>query len=270
MDGHVQEIFPEGDPVGDSPKRGFFEWFTQLLVPLAALVATIAVSLQQKPRTIVLSLIGVAFLSLLISEAPRARKWFEQWRLRRKERAVSATAFEDLKGRIHKFEEFASTRRNDTLYLIVFSNLCQSNQTNFDNLHLVPPMLFCEMWELLRNRINAMKPSVGALRESVSDFNFLVANFCRYLACSLYERVPSKLSPEMLTVYTQQRVEKDLIQFRERFDRFLGEYMDFLKDADRKLPQPLNLGYYFERPKPLTTVSVQSQASLSLPLGTRS
>lgn len=145
----------------DSPKRGFFELFTQLLVPLAALVATIAVIFQQKPRTIALSLIAVAFLSLLISEAPRAKGWFKQWKLRRKEQAVSATAFEDLKGYSHNFEAFANTRRSDTLYSIVFGKLCQCNQANYDNLHLAPPMLVCEFWEHLRNRADAAEPSFG-------------------------------------------------------------------------------------------------------------
>jgi hypothetical protein len=248
----------------DSPKRGFFEWFTQLLVPLAALVATIAVIFQQKPRTIALSLIGVAFLSLLISEGPKANRSFKQWKVRRRQQAVSATAFEDLKGRIHKFEQLASTRRNDTLYLIVYNNLCQSSPADFDNLHLVPPLLFFEFWEHLRNRVDATKPSSVALGATILEFNSFVGHYCRYLACPLYDRMPSKLSPEMLNVYIRQGVEKDLIQFRERFVRFLDDYEDFLKETDRRLPFPLNAGYYFERPKPLTLLGMQTQASLSV------
>lgn len=148
--------------------------------------------------------------------------------------------------------------------LIVFSKLCQSNPADFDNLHLVSPMLFCEFWEHLRNRVDATKPSVGALGATILEFNSFVAIFCRYLACPLYDRMPSKLSPEMLTVCMRQGVEKDLIQFRERFVRFLDDYEDFLKDTNRKLPQPINLGYYFERSKPLTLINVPTQASVSV------
>lgn len=71
----------------------------------------------------------------------------------------------------------------------------------------------------------------------------------------------------MLKVYVYQGVEKDLIQFRERFVRFIADYEDFLKDADRRLPQPLNLGYCFEPPKPVTVISDQGQASLSVRTG---
>jgi hypothetical protein len=247
--------------VDDSPKRSFFEFVTLVIVPL---VATIASIVQQKQRTVALILAAVAVLSLLISGAPKVKRWFKQWRLRRKERAVSAMAFEDLRGRIHKFEQFASARRNDTLYLIVFNNLCQSSQADFDNLHLAPPMLFCEFWEHLRNRVDVAEPSFDALGATILEFNSFVGNYCRYLVCPLYDRVPSKLSPEMLNVYIRQGVEKDLIQFRERFVRFLDGYEDFLKDTDRRLPCPLNPGYFFDRPRPVTVISGQAQASHSV------
>ena len=142
----------------ESPRRSFFESFTRLALPIVATGAAVA-SLFKQQHAIALGSIAVAILSLLISEAPRANRSFKQWKVRRKQQAVSATAFEDLKGRIHKFEQFASTRRNDTLYLIVYNNLCQSSQADFDNLHLVPPMLFCEFWEHLRNRVDATEPS---------------------------------------------------------------------------------------------------------------
>lgn len=244
----------------DSPKRRVFE-YAQLTVPLVALVASL---IFQHQRTFAFGLMAVALVSLLIGEGPRAKKRFKKWKVRRKEQTVSVAAFENLKGRIHNFEQFASTRRNDTLYLIVFNSLCQSSQADFDNLHLAPPMLFCEFWEHLRNRADATEPSFTTLGATILEFNSFVANFCRYLACPLYDRLPSKLSPEMLSVYIRQGVEKDLIQFRERFVRFLDDYEDFLKDTDRRLPCPLNPGYYFERPKPLTLVSTQAQASLSV------
>jgi hypothetical protein len=247
----------------ESPKHSLFESFTRLALPIIATGAAVA-SLFKQQRAIALGAVAVALLSLLISEAPRARRAFKERKLRRKQQAVSATAFEDLKGYIHNFEAFANTRRSDALYSIVFGKLCQCNQANYDNLHLAPPMLVCEFWEHLRNRADAAQPSFATLGATILEFNSLVGNYCRYLACPLYECVPSKLSPEMLKVYIYQGVERDLIQFRERFVRFIADYEDFLKDTDRKLPRPLNLGYYFEAPKPVTVISDQGRASLSV------
>jgi len=82
-----------------------------------------------------------------------------------------------------------------------------------------------------------------------------------YVVCPVYEKVPLKLSPELLNIYNTSSLERDLIQFRERYDRFLGSYMDFLKSLDRKLTrrlEPAPFGYYFERPKPLASLKTQT------------
>jgi hypothetical protein len=99
-------------------------------------------------------------------------------------------------------------------------------------------MFFTELWEQLRNRVDAAKPSLGALRESVLEFNSLVTNYSRYLACPVYERVPSKLSSEMLKVYNFQGVGNDLIQFRERFDRFYWRLHRFSERLGQKITVP--------------------------------
>lgn len=94
------------------------------------------------------------------------------------------------------------------------------------------------------------------------EFNSLIRNFGSFLVCPLYQQVPTKLSLEMLKVYNTQGVDDDLIQFRERYVKFIGDYQDFLKGLDRKLQQGLNLGYYFECPKHV--MAVPQQPSLSL------
>lgn len=238
--------------MADTSKRSVFEWFTQIAVPL---VATIAAFFRQEQRAVALSLIALAVVSLLVSSVPRIRGWLKERRLRKNEEALAETALDDLKNWIHKFLEFANTENSDALYNIVFSRLCQSNWANFEVLHLAPPQLFADFSKLLARRTDERKPSIEVLRQAVSEFNSLVGLYSRYIVCPVYDKVPLKLSPEILQVYNALCLEKDLIQFRERYDRFLGSYMDFLKSLDRKLPRPLepeHFGYYFERPKPLT------------------
>ncbi len=152
----------------------------------------------------------------------------------------------------------SSEGSNDTLYSIVFSRLCESHEARFEALRLAPPQLFAAFSKVLAERTDERKPSIDVLRQSISEFNSLVGLYCCYIVCPLYDKVPLKLTPEVLNVYNGQGLEKALIQFRERYDGFLGSYMDFLKRLDRKLPCPLEpvpFGYYFERPKPITPSS---------------
>ncbi len=235
-------------------KRSVFEWFTQLAVPL---VATIGAFFQQKQRLVALGLIALAVISLLVSGIPKLRAWLKERRLRKKEKAIAETALDELKNWIHKFREFCNTENSDALYAIVFGRLCQSNAAHFELLHLGPPQLFADFSRLLAGRTDERKPSPEVLKQSVSEFNSLVELYSSYVVCPVYEKVPLKLSPQLLNIYNTFNLERDLIQFRERYDRFLGSYMDFLKSLDRKLThrlEPAPFGYYFERPKPLASL----------------
>lgn len=232
-------------------KRSVFEFFTQLAVPL---IATIVAIFQEKQRAVALSLIALAVVSSLVSGIPRLRAWLKERRLRKKEEAIAATALDELKNWIHKFFEFSNTENCDALYYIVFSKLCQSNWAHFEPLHLAPPQVFADFTRLLARRTDERKPSLNVLKQSIAEFNSLVGLYSRYIACPVYEKIPLGLSPEVLNIYNVNNVANDLFQFRERYDRFIGSYMDFLKALDRKLGDPIEpapFGYHFERPKPL-------------------
>ncbi len=203
---------------------------------------------------VALSLIGLAIISLLVSGIPKLSALLKERKERREERLIAESALYELRNWIHKFFEFSNTENCDALYYIVFSKLCQSNVSHFELLHLAPPQVFADFTRLLARRTDERKPSLEVLKQSISEFNSLVGLYSRYVACPVYEKVPLKLSPAVLDLYRANNVESDLIQFRERYDRFLGSYMDFLKNLDRKLGHPLEptpFGYYFERPKPL-------------------
>ncbi len=237
--------------MGDSPKRSLFELLTKLFIPIIAIAASVYSQKEQGQRNLALGLVGVAVLSLLISLVPKAIAGFIAWRLRRKEQIASAQAFEKLKARVYRFETFMNSGRADSLHQIVFGSLCQCNQATFDGLHLAPPLYFGEVWEQLRDRVDRVAPGFASLYRTVLEFNSLVGNFSKYVVCPLYRALPTKLSPEMLKIYTQQGVQSSLIEYREKYVGFLRDYEDLLKEFDRQLPNPLGLGYYFESPKPL-------------------
>ena len=237
--------------MSDESKQGLFERFTKLIVPL---VATVGVFFQQKQRTVALGLIAVAVISLLIGEIPKLRTRLKERRARRDEEKSAALAMDELKGWIHKFLEFTTTQTSDAFYSIVFGKLCQTNINHFESLHIPPLQLFADFSRILATRTDERKPSREVLKESVEEFNSLVGLYSNYVVCPVYDQVPSKLKPEVLSSYNTNNVASDLVQFRERFDGFLGSYMDFLKALDRKLASPIEpkpFGYYFARPKPL-------------------
>jgi len=236
--------------VSDEPKS-LFEKFTQRIVPF---VATIAALLSQKQKALALSLAGVAILSLLVSEVPRLWKWLQERRARKHEEKITAQALDDLKGWIQKLLEFTTVSTNDSFYGIIWSRLSGSNTDHFESLHIPPLQLFADFARILAWRTDERKPSRGVLKQSVQEVNSLVGLYSTWCVCPIYERVPTKLGPEVLKNFVTENLEEAFIQFRERYDRFLEDYMAFLKALDRKLPDPIEprpFGYHFNRPKPL-------------------
>lgn len=244
--------------VSDEPKS-LFETFGQRIVPL---VATIGALLSQKQKALALTLGAVAIVSLCVSEIPSLFRWLKKRRARKQEEKIAAQAQDELKVWIQKFLEFATVSTSDSFSGIVWTRLCGSNMAHFESLHIPPLPLFADFARILALRTDAPEPSRDALKLSTEELNSLVGLYCRFCVCPVYERVPVKLKPEVLKNFVDQNLEQDFIQFRERYDRFLEDYMAFLKALDRKLPNPLEprpFGYYFERPKPLAH-AVKSQS----------
>jgi hypothetical protein len=237
--------------MSDESKQSLFERFAKLIVPVAA---TVGVFFQQKQKGVAFSLVALAVISLLVGEVPKLRARLRERRARKDEEQAAKLALDELKGWIHKFLEFTTTQTSDAFYGIVFGKLCQTNINHFESLHIPPLQLFADFSRILVTRTDERKPSRQVLKQTIEEFNSLVGLYSNYVVCPVYDQVPSKLKPEVLTSYTTNNLASDLIQFRERFDGFLGGYMDFLKGLDRRLSHPLEpkpFGYYFARPKPL-------------------
>ena len=157
--------------VSDESKQSFFEQFAKVIVPL---VATIGVFFQQKQRTVALSLIALAIISLLIGELPKLRARLKKRTARKDEEKAAALALDELKNWIHKFLEFTTMQTSDAFYGIVWSRLCQSNTAHFDSLHIPLLQLFADFSRILATRTDERKPSHEILKESIEEFNSLV------------------------------------------------------------------------------------------------
>jgi len=238
--------------MSEQSKRTVFEFFAQVAVPLVSAILAI----QEKQRIIAVGLIVLAVVSSLVSGIPKLRVWLKGRKQRKYERLQAAVALDDLKERIHKFLEFSTNQRDDALYGLVFSRLCGSHNARFDALRLGPPQMFADFSRVLALRTDDRKPSMEVLKQSIDEFNSLAGMFSRYMVCPLYEQIPEKLSSELLENYNKQGLEKEFIQFRERYDRFVESYLDFTKTLDRKYAADRSgMGYfwsYIERPKPLS------------------
>jgi hypothetical protein len=231
-------------------KKSLFERYAQFIVPVVVAVA----SVFPKQKSVALSLVALAFVSLAASTVPWLLKQLKQRRLAHRERLQVVAATTEIGRYVRKFKELSGIQNNDTLHYIIFSNLCGCNGGWHGSLELAPAQIFAALSEQLGNRYTARMGRGGSyenLKATVEELNYLVSSFCDYYAKPIYEKVQGQLRPELAMQYTPL-VERGLIQFRERLVGFLGSYSDFLKELDEKLARPLGLGWYFEGPKPLT------------------
>lgn len=235
-------------------KRGTFDVVTQLVLPLIS-TAFVALPVARQHLTVTLSLLCVAVLSLLVSQLPRFLKWRRDRIEQKKQQSISLEALDQLTGLIQKFDDFVNISRSDGFYDIIFRKLCGANQSYTDELIPIPWQIFAGMLEHLKIRI-AQENNTSSLRRYTLEFNSIVGWYSTYVVCPVYRRVPEKLSRQLLGTYLSQQLETDLIQYRERFDRFLESYSDFLRELDRKLTPPLNVGYHFDKPQPIKSVQL--------------
>ncbi len=228
-------------------KKSLFERYVPVVVPLAALIATL---FFQHQRSVALGLIALAFASVAMSSFPWFLRKGREDRVKRREKQVVKVAMAEIGRHVRKFAQLTNLQTTDSINYIVFGNLCGSNDANYNSLHVSMPNMFDELCKQLSSRVAIRSASYEELRATVDEFNYLVSSFCRYLICPIYEQVPTRLTPEVLARYTPQ-IEDELIQYRERFTSFKDSYCDFLRELEEKLPRPLGLGCWFAGPKTL-------------------
>jgi hypothetical protein len=234
-------------------KKSLFERYAQFVVPVVVAVA----SVFPKQKSVALSLVALAFVSLAASVIPWLLKKLKRRRLDRQERSQAAAAMAEIRRYIRKVTELTGSQNTDTLYYIVFNYLCGANGMWYGSLELAPAKMFVNLSELLNSRYSERmrgEANYQDLRATVEELNNIVSSFCNYYANPVYERIPEKIRPELEKQYTPL-VTEGLIKYRERLIGFLDAYGDFLKELDQELAQPLGLGSYFEGPKPLKGVS---------------
>jgi hypothetical protein len=160
---------------------------------------------QQKQRTVALSLVALAVISLLVGEVPKLRARLKERTARKNEEHVAALALDELRGWIQKFLEFTTTQTTDAFYGIVFGRLCQTNISHFESLHIPPLQLFADFSRILATRTEERKPSREGLKQSIAEFNSLVGLYSNYVVCPVYDKVPLKLRPEILSIYITEQ-----------------------------------------------------------------
>jgi len=80
--------------MSEESKQSLFERFAKLIVPVAA---TVGVFFQQKQRTVALSLVALAVISLLVGEVPKLRARLRERGARKNEEKAATLALDELK-----------------------------------------------------------------------------------------------------------------------------------------------------------------------------
>lgn len=231
---------PEKEP---PQKSSGFDLVTRLLPLVIAFLATL-----QEQRARFWGLLAFAFFWLVIGFY---RPFKEQIRYRiyklRDER-VARQAFRELKRFLRAFGEFVDlpTSHASTIHHIALHDLCGSNTGNFERLRLAPTNPFKQWCYYLTSRIQNVNPNLTNIVETVREFSSIIGDYTHYCVLPIFERFPQELRP-LLTDTAKSSLEA----FRQRFDRFLHDYSEYLKSLDESFTTPRIQSYYFARPKPL-------------------
>ncbi len=235
-----------GTPQQEPPRKPtIFEVLSTLIVPGLSLVAAI-VALQRDQRIIAWVLLGVLLLSFAVGFYPLVKTPFQEYLSEMRDEKLARKAFPEFRKFVRDFEQFVSPRAGETLHVIVQSEVCGSNTTNYDRFGLPPVRLFHDWWRHLSPRVGGKRVSLPDFERFVLEFNDLISDFSSDCVRRIFGQFPDDLRPSL-----NDRAKGSLEAFRERFVRFLDAYRDYLKGLEESLRKPRIQARYFERPKPL-------------------
>jgi hypothetical protein len=227
------------DEKQQTQKPSFLDWLTRLVLPI---VLVIVAQLQQQ-RARFWGLLSFAALSLAVGFGSSLKAQIRGWKSRRRDEQIAKRAFADLRRFLRQFGEFVDvpTAREDTLHRVCQNDLSGGRGDVSAKLGIAPSEPFKQHCHYLKSRVERQSLVDGAL-----ECNSLVGSYTVYCVLPVFERFPQELRP-LLTEGARSSLEA----FRQRFDRFLHDYSEYLKSVDESFSTPRIQSYYFSRPKPL-------------------
>ncbi len=230
----------------EAAKPSGFDVLTKLVLPVLSLIALIVAQLQQRQSTVLLGLLGLAFLSIAVGFYPALKTRTNSWIQNRRSEQQARQRFSEFRKFVRQFGAFVDTGPNDTLHYIVASELCRNNMTDFGKLGIPIIGLFNGFWYHFNFRVEHQKPSLVGLRQAVQEFGNLVGTYNNNCVVIVFERLPHDVQASLTP-----QVKSSLNAFQQRFVHFLQGYQQFLKDLVESGVTSKESHIYFSYPKPL-------------------
>ncbi len=239
-------LFPT--PPGEAESsRGYsvLDYITKLAVPVLALVTLIATQSQQQPA-LMWSLLGLAFVSLLIGFYPQVSPWLKRRRQARRDERLARQAFAQLRQFVKDFERFVNDRGGDSLEYVLRTEVFRGGDDLRRLLGVPSANLLLSFYWNLSGDVDTEKPSLAAFRACNADLSTLVLQYNNSCLYPIFQSPPQELRSQ-LTDSTRS----SLNACRERFVTFLNEYSYFLKSLDPGFAERYVGAREFNPPKPL-------------------
>jgi hypothetical protein len=237
---HIDEDNDGGSRGGNRPTA--FDLVTKLLLPIALVVIA---SLQQQVARF-WALLGFAVLSITFGFYAHIQRAAHRFVRTRRDERIGKRQFQRLKQFVLAFGDFLDPARSDNLHNIVVDSICHNNVTEFGKLHLAPKDVYFAWHQHLKKRVETQKATLDNLEEAIREFGPLVNYYDQDCVLAIFDRYPVADRPAISAA-----AGSNLEAFRQRFDRFLYDYSNYLKGLDASFSTPRIRAYYFVQPKPL-------------------
>lgn len=240
--------FP-GVHVGEDEKTGeAWSFDLKALLAALALVATIIFQLSDKHPTetkvflgLTIFLVAASFYTPLKLQAVRLLE-------HRRDDAVAKNALPKFQEFAHRFGEFISNTRNDSLHAIVLNEILQRRADANAAFKLPNQDTWHSWWLYFSQQIDRQQPhTMAEVRPALMQFHSLVGTYTNICVTQIFEYLPANVRAEI-----PPEVKSSLNAFQQRYERFLGEYSQFAKSLSESRPILNGLPCWFSTPKPLS------------------
>ena len=198
------------------------------------------------PRSVWWGLIGVIAFSLALGFSASLASTFRSAINRIKDQRAARTYFPLLRKQVHRFGDFVTSSRPDTLHWIADSLLCEGHGERIARLGMPNVAAWSGRWDLFCRRLDRQKPNPTELQYAILEFHDLVGTYTNLCAATVFERLPQ----DMMAAMTP-RAKSNLSAFQQRFESFRSDSEHLLKDICESRPSLGRLPYSLAPIRPL-------------------
>jgi hypothetical protein len=228
------------------PKLTAIDYTSRMFIPALSIIATIVVGGNSRHPAILYGLIAVTAISLMVGPFQWMLSAIRAWRSRVKDERIAGRYFPALRKLVHRFGDFINGTRADTLHNIAESYLCDGHGDKIAKLGMPNLAAWSGRWDLFSRRLDQQKPGPKELQYAVLEFHDMVGTYTILCAAMVFGRLPQ----DMLAAMTP-RAKSELGGFQQRYERFLGDSEQLLKEISASCRHLGQLPHSFAPVRPL-------------------